>query len=131
MYTIIMNQDKTLQATNKVTLYQRDNLVDTMCFLIPSKYENHDLSDFTVILQYTDLANIPHAEILQCNEEMYKNKLKYTLPIDSDITKYAGDVVLSLTFSKTDIENKKQYVLHTGEISIAIDDNNCRSYELY
>ena len=115
-----MNKDKELVTTVKTTLYQREKLVDKIQFLIPETYNDLTLSDFTVILKYVDQANVPHAEILVKDEELYKNRLRYTLPVDTNLTRFTGDVSVRLTFSKTDSETKTQYVLHTGEAIISI-----------
>lgn len=120
LYTIVMNKDKELVTTVKTTLYQREKLVDKIQFLIPETYNDLTLSDFTAILKYVDQANVPHAEILIKDEELYKNKLRYTLPVDTNLTRFTGNVSVRLTFSKTDSETKTQYVLHTGEAIISI-----------
>ena len=42
------------------------------------------------------------------------------MPIDSDLTKFSGDISIRITFEKIDVENQTQYVLHTGETTITI-----------
>ena len=64
MYTIVMNKDKSLQATKTTTIYQRENLVDKIQFLFPQQYDEFDFTTCTATLKYVDQANIPHAEIL-------------------------------------------------------------------
>lgn len=121
MYTIVMRDDKSLRITQKATLYQREKLVDKMQILIPNKYNDVDLSDFTVILKYKDQGSVAHMEILTKGEKQeYEEYSSYTLPIDTNLTQFAGDVEIRITLSKTDLENKTQYVLHTGEIIITI-----------
>lgn len=121
MYTIVMRDDKSLRITQKATLYQREKLVDKMQILIPNKYNDVDLSDFTVILKYKDQSSVAHMEILTKGEKQeYEEYSSYTLPIDTNLTQFAGDVEIRITLSKTDLENKTQYVLHTGEIIITI-----------
>lgn len=115
-----MNKNKELVTTVKTALYQREKLVDKIQFLIPETYNELALSDFTVILKYVDQANVPHAEILNKDVELYKNKLRYTLPVDTNLTRFTGDISVRLTFSKTDSETKTQYVMHTGEAIISI-----------
>lgn len=120
MYTIIMNSDKSLTSTITTTLFQRENLVDKIQFLFPEFYDDIKLSDFTATLKYIDQANIPHAEILLKDESLYKNKIRFTLPIDTDLNTYAGDIQIRITLTKVDMDEKKQYVLHTGEAKITI-----------
>lgn len=126
MYTIIMNEDKSLTATHKTTIYQREKLVDKIQFLFPQKYNDLNLSECTAILKYLDQSNIPHAEILQKDEELYKNHLRYVLPIDTDLTSFAGDIEIRITFSKIDMEQQKQYVFHTGAYVLTV--NSLKDY---
>lgn len=121
MYTILMNSDKSLVCTIKTTLYQRDKLVDKLQILIPQTYEDINLSDFMAILKYVDQGNEVHSEILIQDEELYKDSyLRYTLPIDTNLTRFAGDIKLCLTLNKVDMEEMKEYSLNTGETTITI-----------
>lgn len=120
MYTILMNTDKSLNISVKTTIYQREKLVDNFRFLIPPTYDFVDLSDFTVILKYLDQGNEAHSEVLVKEDELYKEHLSYILPVDTNLTRFAGDITLHLTMSKVDMEEKKQYSLETGEVTITI-----------
>lgn len=121
MYTILMNSDKSLVCTIKTTLYQRDKLVDKLQILIPQTYEDINLSDFMAVLKYVDQGNEVHSEILIQDEELYKDSyLRYTLPIDTNLTRFAGDIKLCLTLNKVDMEEMKEYSLNTGETTITI-----------
>lgn len=121
MYTIKMNSDKSLIKTVITNLYQREKLIDKIQFIIPLNYGDIELSDFTVVLKYIDQSNTPHAEILVKDEEIYKeNYYRYVLPIDTALTKFAGDIELRLTLTKVDLETKKQYILHTTPVTITI-----------
>lgn len=121
MYTILMNSDKSLVCTTRTTLYQRDKLVDKLQILIPQTYEDVDLSDFTTVLKYVDQGNEVHSEILIQDEELYKDSyLRYTLPIDTNLTRFAGNIKICLTLNKIDMEEMKEYSLNTGETTITI-----------
>lgn len=115
-----MNDDKSLTATVVTTLYQREKLADKIQILIPPNYGELDLSEFTATLKYVDQANVPHAEILKKDTELYKEHIRYVLPVDTELTQYAGDIAIRLTFTKTDMEVKKVFVVHTGELVIKI-----------
>lgn len=115
-----MNDDKSLTATVVTTLYQREKLADKIQILIPPNYGELDLSEFTATLKYVDQANVPHAEILPKDAELYKDHIRYVLPVDTELTQYAGDITIRLTFTKTDMEVKKVFVVHTGELVIKI-----------
>lgn len=121
MYTILMNSDKSLVCTTKTTLYQRDKLVDKLQILIPQTYEDINLSDFTAVLKYVDQGNEVHSEILIQDEELYKDSyLRYILPIDTNLTRFAGNIKICLTLNKVDMEEMKEYSLNTGETTITI-----------
>lgn len=121
MYTILMNSDKSLICTVRTTLYQRDKLVDKLQILIPQTYEDIDLSDFTAVLKYVDQGNEVHSEILIKDEELYKdNYLRYTLPVDTDLTRFSGNIKICLTLNKVDMEELKEYSLNTGETTITV-----------
>ena len=115
-----MQNDKSLIATVTTTLYQHENLVDKVFFLFPQNYNSLDLADCTAVIKYLDQGNVPHTEVLQKSDELYKDHLQYFLPINSSLTKFAGDVKVRVTFSKTDVAENKQYILNTGEITIPI-----------
>lgn len=115
-----MNDDKSLTATVVTTLYQREKLADKIQILIPPNYGELDLNEFTATLKYVDQANVPHAEILKKDAELYKEHIRYVLPVDTELTQYAGGITIRLTFTKTDMEVKKVFVVHTGELVIKI-----------
>ena len=115
-----MNDDKSLTATVVTTLYQREKLADKIQILIPPNYGELDLNEFTATLKYVDQANVPHAEILKKDAELYKEHIRYVLPVDTELTQYAGDITIRLTFTKTDMEARKVFVVHTGELVIKI-----------
>ena len=117
-----MRDDKSLVATSKAQIFQREKLVDKIQFLIPPTYEDHDLSEYNVLLKYTDQGNIAHAEQLTKDEELYKETyLRYTVDVDTNLTRFAGDVKLRLSFIKVSEEDElHEEVLHTGEITITV-----------
>lgn len=120
MYTILMDKHKQLVKTVETKLYQREKLTEKLQFLFPQSYNDIDLSEFTIILKFIDQQGISHAEILSPDEDLYKGKIRCTMPIDSDLTKFTGDISIRITFEKIDMESQTQYVLHTGETTITI-----------
>ncbi len=116
-----MNSDKSLVTSVKTTLYQREKLVDKIQFLFPTIYQDLDLKTCKAILKYTDQGNVAHSEILAMDEELYKGYLRFLLPVDTNLNQFSGDVTIRVTFTKVDTVFKKQYVLHTGEISVHIN----------
>lgn len=116
MYTIMMNDDKSLSKTVVRTLFQGEKLVDKFRFLIPKNYNDLELSDFTTTLKYIDQGNTAHSEKLFLYDSSYKDcMLCFYLPIDSELTKFAGDIKIHLVLNKGN-----QHILHTGETTITI-----------
>ena len=120
MYTIIMNKDKSLSTTVRQVIYQRDKLVDKIKFYIPTTYEDISLEDFTVRLKYIDQNGTAHAEDLAPVESDKDGFMKYTIDIDTDLTRYAGTIHIHLTLNKVDMEEGKEYSLNTGETTITV-----------
>lgn len=121
MYTILMKTDKSLITVNKITLFQREKLVDKICFLIPQTYENTKISDCTVILKYLDSGNVAHMEELVCEKELYKDHLQYILNVDTKLSKFAGLIKMRLSFLQINTDNGiQEEVLHSDETVIEI-----------
>lgn len=116
MYTIVMNSDKSLSCTSKATLYQGEKLVDKLKFLLPQTYEEHTLSEFTVVITFLNVGNVMSSETLVLSDPNYKGSmLCYYVSVDSELTRFAGDIKLHLTFFKGD-----QQILHSGDTIINI-----------
>lgn len=123
MYTIIMNNDKSLTTSIKTTIYQREKLVDKIQFLLPQKYVPKDLSirDCTIILKYTDQGNVAHAIELIPDEELYKERIRCELDVDLRFTRFAGDIIIYLDFLKLNSDNGiYESILTSGETTITI-----------
>lgn len=121
MYVVLMQTDKTLVQRNKVVIYQREKLVDKIRFLVPQTYEDITLSECTVVLKYLDQGNVAHSEVLTLEEDLYKDYLSYTFPVDTNITAFAGDCKLRLSFLRLNSENGlHEEVLHSGETIITV-----------
>lgn len=97
MYTIVMDKYKNLNTTVKTSIYQQESNVDTIQFLIPPTYNDMDLSEFTMVLKYVDPNGNFHSESLEVDEDLYKNYLRYTLPVTTKLTQVVGKVTLRIT----------------------------------
>ena len=116
MFTIVMDKNKCLSKKNVTTLYQGEKLVDKIRFLIPMKYRDLDLSQFTVTLKYIDQGNTIHSEKLELSDEIYNNSmLCYYMPVNTELTKFAGDILVHLT-----LEKGGQYTMYSSETAITI-----------
>lgn len=125
MFTIVMDKNKCLSKKNVTTLYQGEKLVDKIRFLIPMKYGDLDLSKFTVTLKYIDQGNIVHSEKLKLSEEIYNNcMLCYYMPVDTKLTRFAGDILMKLT-----LDDGGQHTMYSSETTITIrPQKHCFGY---
>lgn len=118
MYTFLINEDNSLTASVVDRIMERSKLVDNLHFLVDPTYKNMDMTDFTVTLEYVlPVSKRYKTEILQQSEELYKNKLEYFLPFDTNLTSEAGDIEIQLTFTNVtmDAQGKPtQYVRKVG-----------------
>lgn len=118
MYVILVNDDNNLTAPKKERIMQRSKLVDTLWFLVPPFYKEHDMSVCTVMLEYVlPVSRKYKTEILELSDERYEEYLKYTVPFDTDLTTEAGKIELQLTFVYADIDVNGNDVQHVRKTS--------------
>lgn len=120
--TILMDSDsKELIITKRRKIRQGESLVDELYFLVETEIDGMSMEDFTTSLLYLDPANISHMELLTKDPDVYKDKyFRYTMPIDSEFTKMAGDVKMQLSLVHQDAETGDSHVLHSGMIIIPV-----------
>lgn len=101
MYTILVCDDHSLRTTNRERIMQRSKLVDKLHFLVPPTYEDLDMSQMLVCMEYlTPVGKKYETEILVKSEELYKDHLEYKLPFDTKLTNEPGELELQLTFAE-------------------------------
>lgn len=125
MYTIIVSDDNTLDKTVIERIMCKSKLVNNLHFLVPLMYREIDMNGFTAVLEYRLPASGDyHSEILSVQPNIYKEDyLEYRLPFDTKLTAEAGDIELTLTFSKAVINDdgtSTQYVRKTLPTTITI-----------
>ena len=124
MYTILVNDDNTLTTSIKERVMQRSKLVDSLHFLVEPTYKELDIADFTVTLEYVlPISKKYKVETLIKSDELYKERLEYKLPFDTNLTREYGDIEIQLTFTKVDLDEEGkdiQYVRKTSTTSITI-----------
>ena len=109
MYTFLINEDNTLTVSMQERIMERSKLVDNLHFLADPTYKNEDMTEYTVMLEYVlPTSKRYKTEILQRSEELYKNKLEYLLPFDTNLTSEAGDIEIQLTFLKLEMDSEGQ-----------------------
>lgn len=104
MYTFLINADNSITASLVERIMQRSKLVDNLHFLADTIYSGVDMTDYTVLLEYKlPVSKSYKTEILKKSTELYKNKLEYKLPFDTNLTSEAGDIEFWLTFSDVEM----------------------------
>lgn len=124
MYTILLNDSNELTTSIRERIMQRSKLVDSLHFLVDPMYKGIDMSDFTVMMEYLlPVSREYKTEILVKSEALYKDKLEYKLPFDTNLTREAGKVQVQLTFVKVELDadgNTIQRVRKTSPTTITI-----------
>lgn len=124
MYTILVTQDNELITSVRERIMQRSKMVDSLHFLVDPTYKDLDMSDFTVRMELNPpISKEPRTELLSLSSELYKGKLEYKIPIDTYLTKEAGEVEIQLSFTKNDLDadgNNIQYVRRTSPTALTI-----------
>jgi hypothetical protein len=126
MYTILVNNDNSLTTSVRERIVQRSKLVDTLHFLVPVTYKNFDMREFkTVNLEYVlPVSREAKSELLTPSDELYKGQyIEYKLPLDTSITREAGNIELKLTFIRVEMDvdgNVYQYVRRTTSANMTV-----------
>ena len=124
MYTILVNDDNTLTTSVRERIMQRSKLVASLHFLVEPTYKELNIADFTVTLEYVlPISKKYKVETLIKSDELYKERLEYKLPFDTNLTREYGDIEIQLTFTKVDLDEEGkdiQYVRKTSTTSITI-----------
>ena len=124
MYTILVNDDNSLQTTVRERIMQRSKLVDTLHFLVNPTYKDQNMTEFTVTMEYLlPVSREYRTENLVKSDALYKDMLEYKLPFDTALTKEAGEVQMQLTFTRVEMDadgKTTQYVRKTSAESIVI-----------
>ena len=117
MYTFLINEDNTLTVSKRERIMERSKQVDTLHFLADTTYKGVDMSEFTVMLEYVlPISKRYKTEILKKSEELYKNKLEYKLPIDTNLTNEPGDIQIQLTFVDVTMDPDGTTVQHVRKV---------------
>lgn len=106
MYTFLICQDNSIIATEKDRIMEKSSLVDTLQFLVEKEYNGFDMREFDLIIEgYLPISHEIQVETLSIADDNYKNLYyAYQLPINSGMTKEAGDLQFSLSFIKSDLD---------------------------
>lgn len=106
MYTIIVGKDNSLYGSHKEKILQREKLFNKLCILVEPYYNDYDMSKCTVTMRYLlPISKELRTETLELSEDTCEEYLKYTLPLDANLTNECGDVELNLTFTFLDTDD--------------------------
>lgn len=117
MYTFLINEDNTLTCSIQDAIMERSKMVDKLHFLADPTYKGVDMTDYTVNLEYVlPISKRYKTEILTKSDELYKNKLEYILPFDTDLTSEPGDIQIQLTFLTVTMDSDGTTVQHVRKV---------------
>lgn len=117
MYTFLINEDNTVTCSVEERVMQRSKQVDKLHFLADQTYKGIDMTDYLVNLEYVlPVSKRYISESLVRSDELYKNKLEYTLPFDTNLTSEAGDIEFQITFASVSMDPDGTTVQHVRKV---------------
>ena len=75
-----------------------------------------DLSKCTAKLKYIDQGNISRSELLEKDSELYKDRLRFLLPVNNKLNYFAGNISIRIIFTNEETGQE----LRTGDCIITI-----------
>lgn len=131
MVTLLLKDSKELSLKQDSLIFQHENLMDNLKILVPQKYKDKDLKYFTAYIQFETITNNVFTKKLVLKEELYKDMLEYTLPIDTDLSFGAGKLKLSLKFRKKEYQGNDLYEYRLNSGICFLDINPSTDYNDY
>lgn len=113
MYTILITENDEAIISISERLMQRSKLSNTIHILTSQTHNGIDVSTCTLLLEYKlPVSHESHSEILTLSDELYKDYLEYKFPVDTSLTKEAGQVEMQFSFLRNEMDsdgNVEQY----------------------
>lgn len=117
MYTFLINSDNSLTASVIERVMERSKMVDNLHFLADTTYNDVNMTDFTVYMEYIlPISKRYKTEVLTKSDELYKNKLEYKLPLDTNLTNEPGDIEIQLTFANVTMDENGETIQHVRKV---------------
>lgn len=117
MYTFLINEDNSLTASLTERIMERSKLVNNLHFLADQTWQGLNMADYTVLMEYVlPVSKRYKTEILTKSDELYKNRLEYVLPFDTNLTSEPGDIQMWLTFATVDMTEKGQTIQRVRKV---------------
>lgn len=118
MYTILINNDNTLTQTVRERIMHRSSNVNTFRFLVnPSWTDNGvvtDMRNYDCVMEYrTPISNRYTPMVLIPSAELYKEKLEYLLPINTQFTSEIGDLEIKFIFTWLEMDSNGNFIEHS------------------
>lgn len=104
MYTILINDDHSFTHSQKKRIMKRSSMIETVQFLVNPVYgvgkTQLDMSKVNVALEYvTPISRKYDVIVLKPEENLYKGRIRYLLPLDLRFTSEAGLLEFTINFS--------------------------------
>lgn len=128
MYTIVY-RDKNIFTSTTHNIYQSDNRVYNIRFLIDTENENINISNFNTIVQII----LPDGQsgkldYLNFETELYNNRyLIAYLPVTKTLTTQVGQLEINLSFFMHDEVNDIYYTMNTNSTYLKVLKSNVSS----
>ncbi len=106
-----MCKDKSLLVTKSKPIYQGETNGDIIDFFIPKEYNNNDISEVSVRLDYMLPNGASGYILLNKDEDDYDNFSLYHFTITTIFTHFVGRVIFWLTLMK----NEESTILKTSQ----------------
>lgn len=120
MYTILVNEDHSLIATNRERIMQRSANVNSLGFLVRAQLNDIDVANSTVLFEYvTPISHKYDSKILTASDEnLQGGYLTYSLPFDSSLTSEAGELEVQLTFLYIDLDENDEPIEQSKKTTV-------------
>lgn len=115
MYTILINDNHSFIHTNRKKIMKRSSMIDTLRFIVNPIYGESstalDMSKVNVVLEYvTPISRKYSVVTLTPEEDLYKGKIQYLLPLDLKFTSEAGMLEFTINFSYLSMNDSGEFV---------------------
>lgn len=120
MYTILLTDNHELITTQRERIMHRSKLVNKMHFLVPPNYDDLNMDECTVCMEYKRPDGELVSDLLTASDTLYKEHLEYIVPFDTELTRFPGEVEVKLTFTYVDMDPDGNIVQRVRKTDCAI-----------
>lgn len=129
MYTVLVRNDNSIVASQVERIMHRSSNVNTLCVLVDTDYTNkndevYDMRDFSCVFEFrTPISNKYIPIIVEPELTLYKDRIQYLLPFNTELTAEPGDLQLKFIFTKLEMQadgTKREISRPTPTINISI-----------